>query len=485
MLNTSSYIVSKRGQVSVIILFFASITIVVITGFVFIASSSLQLSARALNKLAAFSIAEAGINYYRWHLAHAPQDFQDGTGESGPYTHNYYDKDGSLIGHFILEITPPPLGSTVVKIKSTGKVTADDSIAKIIEVKLAIESFTKYAAVINSDLSFGTGTVTYGEIFSNGGIHFDGLAYNLVQSARNSYDDPDHGGGNEFGVHTHLSPIDPMPPNAVPSRPDVFMAGRAFPVSALDFSKITQDLAIIKSLAQTNGIYVASSSAYGYDLALATSGIYSLYKVTSLIPPPNGCTNTSNEPGWGTWSIQNETLIATGTIPLNGVIFVEDNLWVRGQVNNNRITIASGKFPDNPSTRTNIIVNQDLLFTDYSGTDAIGLIAQNNIYVGLFSNDVLRIDGALVAQNGKVGRHYYAPPNTQSQANKCGSTATRQRITLYGSVISNQRYNFGFNDSTGYQERYIIYDANLLYSPPPGFPLSGDQYKPISWDEIQ
>ena len=478
---------TRRGQLSVSVLFFASLAVVLITGIVFLSSSFLQLSVRALNRSQAFSIAEAGVEYYRWHLAHASTDYWDGQGSSstGPYVHNYYDKTGTAIGTFSLTITPPPPGSTVVVLRSTGRVNADATIQKIIEVRLAIPSLARYAVAVNDNIRFGEGTIVYGEIMSNGGVRFDGLANNLVKSAQQSYDDPDHGGQNEFGVHTHKTTIDPLPPAPVPSRPDVFVAGRQFPVPATDFGGITQDLAGIKAAAVASSTYYGSSTVNGYDLELKVDGTYNLYKVTALSSPPNGCTNTSNQSGWGTWSIQTETIFATGTIPQNGHIFVEENLWVRGQVNGKRLTIASGRFPDNASTRTSITVNSDLRYTNYDGTDSIALIAQNNINVGLYSADVLRIDAALIAQNGRVGRYYYQAPNDDSNSNRCGPTVVRQKITLYGMIGSNLRYGFGYTDATGYIEREIIYDANLLYNPPPSFPLIGSQYVPISWDEIQ
>ncbi|MDQ5893346.1 MAG: hypothetical protein QG640_358, partial [Patescibacteria group bacterium] len=33
--------------------------------------------------------------------------------------------------------------------------------------------------------------------------------------------------------------------------------------------------------------------------------------------------------------------------------------------------------------------------------------------------------------------------------------------------------------------RNIIYDGNLLYAPPPSFPLTSDQYTTLSWEEIR
>lgn len=486
----------RNGQIAVELLFIAAVVVTLISGFVVLASSLLQVSVRSRNKLQAFTIAEAGIEYYRWHLAHAPQDFTDGTGNLGPYIHDYYDKDGNRIGRFTLAITPPPQGSTVVTIQSTGSVLADSSVKKIIRVQMGKTSFAKYAIALNSDVKFGAGTEIFGPVFSNGGIRVDGIAHNIVESAQPSYDDPDHGQQVEFGVHTHAIPppgsgVDEnfqpaeAPPSTVQSRPDVFMAGRFFPVPALDLTQVTQTLASLKSLAQTSGTYYASSSAFGYDLELATSGTYSLYKITALEPTPNGCTNTSNELGWATWSIESEIPYASGTIPQGGVIFTEDDLWVRGQISGTRLTVAAGRFPENPSTWANITVNSSTLYTNYDGTDTLGLIAQNNFNVGLYSEDVLRIDAAIVAQNGRVGRYYYSPPNNQNNSNRCGPTVTRQKVTLYGSLISNQRYQFGFTDITGYIERDIIYDPSLLYAPPPRFPLTTDQYTIISWEEVQ
>lgn len=50
-------------------------------------------------------------------------------------------------------------------------------------------------------------------------------------------------------------------------------------------------------------------------------------------------------------------------------------------------------------------------------------------------------------------------------------------------IATNIRYGFAYTDGTGYSSRDIIYDANLLYAPPPSFPLSGNQYQVLSWTE--
>ncbi|HRY62720.1 MAG TPA: hypothetical protein P5056_03045, partial [Candidatus Paceibacterota bacterium] len=130
-------------------------------------------------------------------------------------------------------------------------------------------------------------TEVFGPIHSNGGVRFDGLAHNIVSSALPDYNDPDHYGGDEFAVHTHVSPLDPEPPADVPSRTDVFEVGRQFPVPAVDFGKFTNDLSQIKTDAKASGKYFGSSGKSGYHFVLKTDNTFDAYQVTALVPVPN------------------------------------------------------------------------------------------------------------------------------------------------------------------------------------------------------
>jgi len=198
------------------------------------------------------------------------------------------------------------------------------------------------------------------------------------------------------------------------------------------------------------------------------------------VNPPSGCTNPG-QTGWGTWSINNQQLIGNYPFPTNGIIFLEDDIFIDGQINGGRLTIVAAFLPDNPPFRKNIIVNNDLLYTAYDDSDVLGLIAQGNVTVGLVSEDDLRIDAALIAQNGRVGRYYYRPPGGGSQ--RCSPNHVRQTLTLWGMLATNQRYGFAYTDNTGYQTRNLNYDGSLLYGPPPSFPLTSDQYVTLTWEE--
>jgi hypothetical protein len=462
------FLLKNRGYLLIQVLVFAFIATILLGALTRFAVTDIQASRQAGDRELAIHIAEAGVDYYRWHLAHAPTDYQDGTEEAGPYTHDFKDKDGNTIGQFILDITAPPLGSSLVSIKSTGKVSNNQNISRTIQTKLAKPSIAKYAVVANANMRFGEGTEVFGPIHVNNGIRFDGLAHNIVSSSLETYTDPDTD-YNEYAVYTTITPRDPFPPATLPSRPDIFEVGRQLLLPIVEFSGMTADLAQMRLDAIDNGFHRASSTASGYHLILKTNDTFDLYKVNSV--------KTENYCGT-TWSINTESIIGNYPFPANGLIFLEDHIWVEGQIDTARLNIISATLPDSASTRKNIIINNDLLYTNYDGTDTLGLIAQNNINIGLYSEDDLRIDGALIAQNGRVGRNYYSY--------NCSSTYyKRQTITLYGMIATYLRYGFAYTDGSGYQIRNLNYDANLLYSPPPSFPLTSDQYQTLTWEEVK
>lgn len=466
------------------IIIFGTVAVLIFGGLMGWASVNIGISKREFNRELAIQIAEAGIDYYRWHLAHAPQDFQDGAGQPGPYIHIYYDKNNNPIGQFILNITAPAVGSTLVTIRSEGRINADSVVKRTIEAQMGIPSWAKYSYVSNNYVWFGESEPVVGMLHSNLGVRIDSSAGNLVTSAVATYNDPDHSGPNEFGVHTHKSPTDPLPPAQVPNRPDVFLAGRQFPVPAVDFTGLSSDLSQLKTDAQSNGRYFANSGSQGYLLVLKTNDTFDIYKVTSLINAPGSC--STNAPNKNTYSINNKTLLQSNQpFPQNGIIFIEDHVWVEGQISSAKLTITSGRFPESSSTNTNIIVNNNLLYSSFNGQDTIGLIAQRSFLVGLKSANNLEVDAAILAKNGSTIRYYYN--------SSCGQEYLRNSLTLRGMSGSFDRGNaFAWVSCgtcttviSGYNSVNTIYDAELLYAPPPSFPLTSDQYTTLSWKEIK
>jgi len=477
----NNYPKNQNGSMLVLVLIVTGLFSVLAIGAIDLALLQQKLNTRRVVSNQALHVAEAGVNYYRWVLYHDSDEYcnketciADPYGPYGPY--DYTDFTGTITGQYELYITPPPEnGSTVVDIKAVGWISNYPNIKRTIEVKCGIPSWSTYSTLSNDNVRFGEGTEVWGPIHSNGGIRFDGLAHNLISSALLDYDDPDHTGANEFAVHTHLSPVDPLPdgnnpPQNVPDRSDVFMAGRSFPSPIISFDLLNNHIYDLYGLATSSGVVLGSSGAEGYHIVVSpiagqANDVMDIYKVTSITP---SC--------WGneTYGINSETFFQTSTVPANGVVFVKDNLWVDGKINEDRITFLAFEDPITGNA-SNIILNNDLTYTNYDGRDAIGLIAQNDISVGLYSEDNLTIDAALVAKEGRIGRKYYY--------SFCDSTYyKRDTITIRGSMATRGRYGFAYTDGTGYQTRNLIYDNNLTFIPPPHFPTTGE-YTFISWRE--
>lgn len=469
----------KRGMIIVQTMVFAAVVVIIIGALSSWAATTVKAGRIAFNREQAFQSAEAGIDYYRWHLAHAPTDFQDGTGAAGPYVHSLKDKNSNTVGQFSLNITPSPIGSTLVKIKSTGTSTLDSSSIRKIENRVAKPSIAKYAVAGNNAFRFGPGTEIFGPVHINGGIRFDGLAHNVVTSGTTTYTDADPDActtSNSYGVHTCRSPADPTSPTALPPRPDIFEAGRLISQPTIDFSGFTTDLATLKADAISGGFYrdVAGAGFVGYHIVLKTDDTFDLYKINSWVSVTGCSTSTSTL----SWSVGTQTLQGNYPFPANGIIFMEDHVVVDGQINGARLTITAADLPvPAPAGYKNIIINNDISFTLYDGTDSLGLIGQNRVLIGMVSEDNLKIDAALIAQHGYVGRPYY---NGSSCIYK-----NRSVISLYGMIASYARYGFAYTNGTGYVTRNITYDANLLYAPPPNFPLTSDQYQILSWQEVK
>jgi hypothetical protein len=447
----------------IVIFIFSLVMISVIT----YAALQLRVQRSTEAREEAFHIAEAGINYYQWRLAHYPTDYQDGTGAAGPYVHDYVDKSTStVIGRYSLEITPPALGSTIVTISSTGYTLANPNNRRTITTRYGIPSLAQYGFLTNSYVQVGSGSTFYGRFHSNSGIQFNGTATAPVTSARATYacQSGDGCSGTHDGIWGSAGPAT--------------QAFWDFPVSSIDFSSITSDLAAIRTNAQASGIYLAASGAQGYSIVFNSNATVTIYRVTSL---------RSHQTGWDVaGNAHNEDIdylnrtqidgnpgvggVQAFNMPTNGLIFVEDRTWVEGTVDG-RAMVAVGRLPYNPATAPSIIIPNNLVYETQDGSDVLGLIGQKDILISYFAPNNLSIHAAFIAQNGAFQRYCY--PNTE-----------KDTLTVYGSITSSGRaaiYSTCSGDQSGYPTRNYTYDSNLLYGPPPAYPLSDDGYQQITW----
>lgn len=474
MLNHSSH--KQHGSLAVTSIIFVSLAAIMMAGLGGWMITTLKNIDRQIDREQALGIAESGAEYYRWALNHDPNvDLNDQSFE-------FFRKDGVRSGEFYIQEGASPQSNLRIAF-IWGILYGEPDVIRSIEVRFSRPSFASAAVISSADIEFTPGVDVLGAVHSNGGIRFDGFASGQVSSSQYEYDDPSHSGNLEYGVHTHVTPVDPFPPDDLPDRFDVFAGGRALPTPAVDFTGISSALSDIKAQAQNDGYYFGPSGKFGYHVVLKDNDSFDLYQVKKIKGTGHwSCQDTTGDPDWGTWSIQVEHLIDNYELFTNNhVAFFEDDVWVSGEIDGLAMSIGAGRFPDTPGTRANIILTEDLTYTNYDGTDRIGLIAQNNINIGMISDTNLRVDAALLAEHGRVGRHYY--PDDSGPGSGCNPYDTRNSFENYGSIGTAAPYGFAWSDGNGYQTRILNYDGNLLFNPPPMYPLADDSFNLVFWRE--
>lgn len=489
-----------NGSILAYVLVIMTVVSMLLVSILTFISSQIKNGSYVAAREQTFQIAEQGIQFYKWYLAHQTDGrtaqqietfWTSGTayGVDSDYVSSVSDPSGGVMGSFRLRVTPPVPGSTIVLVESVGEMSKYPGKTRTIKVRFRRPSWSESAVLANDFMRFGEGTEAYGKIHSNLGIRFDGRAHNIVTSTVTSYNDPDHTGNNEFAVHTHVTSSGAVnnsfrsseaPPNAVPARTDVFMAGREFPVSSIDFNGVLGDLSFMKSESQSgHGKYFAEDASslgdLGRRIILKTDGTFDTCRVRTVSDDSatefKRKSTGSNCSGCGLTSYPNCTW--NYPIPDDGVIFVEDDVWLSGQVSNRKVTVVAANLTGSGADRSLYIPN-DLKYSTYDGADIIGAIGQVDVSVPKNSETDLRVDAALIAQKGRVGRPDY------------GTSDHKNVITVFGAIATNERYGFAWTNGSsdwGYTTRNLYYDNNLLYYPPPYFP-TGTQYLVDLWEEL-
>jgi len=453
---------NQRGSLMIYLIVSIFVFTIIIFPVVTIFSAKLKLLRASIDKEEALQIAEAGVNYYQWHLAHFESDYKDGTNTSGPYVHDYIDYDTQQnVGKYSLTITPPSTGSTIVTVQSTGWTNNNPSTKRTITAKFGIPSLAKYAFLSNDVIWIGSSETVNGQLQSNNGIRFDGVGNAPIRSAKSTY----------YCPSTQGYPC-PTTKNGVwGSASSTVQSFWQFSVSAVDFSSITSDMPTMKSNAQSSGIYLPPSNSAGYSLVFNSNGTVSVYKITSLLKNPAG-KDTDNQPRKENTDYDRRTLQFTKDIPQNGMIFSEDNTWVEGIVDG-RVTVVAAELPYDSSTAPTIYIPKNIVYKSKDGSDVLGLISQSDVVVTYHAPNDIEIDAAIIAQYGGAQFFYYA-------------NNIKDTITIYGTIMTFSQWTWGWvddygNTTSGYTTTINNYDGNLLYNPPPSFPVSSAGYQILNW----
>jgi type II secretory pathway pseudopilin PulG len=511
------------GFSMVMVLTFIIVMGILATALVSIMQDNLFIANNNSSRQQAFNISEAGINYYLWHLSHNPTDYKDGKTTPatqdpvlgyGPYVHDYIDDNSKTTGTYTLWIKPQGAGSTIATVRSIGRVTGTNAI-RTIDAQLGVPSFANYAVDSDSSLWFGNTETADGPVHSNQGVRMDGASTTDVTAANATYTPSSQKGGNgssKAGVWCDTAATTPVNCNTR-NKTDW-----RYPVANIDYNLITSSLCNMKKIAFTSNATTSAlasgatacsqtpttrtpayvpqrattyTASKGYMIQLNTDGTYDLLNVNAendlLTPYTSALTTTS---------------VATGiAIDPSGIIFVEDNVWVRTNPTfTGRVTVAAGRLAT--TNNANAVIADDIIYSTKDGSDAIGIVTEGDITLAPYAppatgNFNFEVDAALLAQTGNV----LYPATYKSDTARCtrGWVNPGQTFKFYGSISTRLDWTWTWllgNSSCGDAalgpgNKYITgvlnntteYDYSLQYAPPPSFPLTST-YNIMSWREV-
>ncbi len=444
----------------------------------------------------ALGIAEAGLEYYRWFLAHNPGNLTNGTGLPGPYTYTVNDPEGGTLGSAAISVTGNSQCGVIQSIDLTSKGTSNlnPGFPRTIAVRYMQPSVAQYSVLSQSNVWYGQGENLSGPALSNNGFHMDGTSNSTVSSALPSwYCDRYAGCDGLSGRPTSQN------------EPGVFGTGSdshlwSYPVSTVDFPGMTTNLNTLEGYAQSSGIYLSGTANYvngvqqgssyppvggtsskGYHLVLNDDGSMDVYRVTSVSGVlgyrPDGS-------GWNTDYdiISSQTYMNTFTPSSNcAVVYVQGTTWLEGVVSGKYTIVAADPGAFNPD----VILSNNLSYKTYDGTSGLAVIAEHSVRVPINSPDTMSIRGIFVASNGYFARDYY----DSSVGSTYLSYIHRTQVTVGGTVVSSQQSTLNWCGGTcppydsGYNTTIYNFDQVLAFQPPPFTPIASTDYGFVLWRE--
>ncbi|MCA9366047.1 hypothetical protein KC722_00545 [Candidatus Kaiserbacteria bacterium] len=464
---------SQSGSLLVLVLVFGSIFFVIVASFMGFVVTQSNIQDEKLEQERALAIAEAGLNYYKWYLAHNPDDTTHGTSTAGPYVVDYEDSESGVTGQFSLEVSSTTYCGVVsnIDIYSTGYTNDDPDTKRTVYGRYARPTVAEYAYIINSNVWAGADRTIIGPYHSNGGVRMDGTNNSTVSSGQETWTCTSSFG---CGYNQTVDGVFGAGPNS---------ALWSFPSTPINFTGLTVDLAQMRDRAENgNGIYIPPSGVYGYHITFNSDGTVTVRDVDQTY----NYWGYTTEDGWQTERnvIQDDDPYATYTLNAEcPLIFVEDKVWLDGDVPM-KVSLAAAD-TDTYGVDHSIILNGDITYTNEDS--GLLAVAEEDVLVGLVVPNNMELNGIFVAQNGRFGRNHYTTSGSQDVLNMHDSYVTRNSLTMNGTVVSNGRvgtkWSSGSTFISGFNTRYNSYDRELVDNPPPLAPRTSDDYKFIDWRE--
>ena len=472
---------SSRGVTTMLVVAFMGIFLIImgtITGYAF---QQAKYGRALYGREQAIAIAEAGLEYYRWFLAHNPNNLTNGTGLPGPYTYTVSDPEGGTLGSASISVTGNSQCGVIQSIDIISQGTSDTNVVfkRTLYGRYMRRSVASYSYLLNSNVWAGSDRAITGPYFSNGGIRMDGTNNSDVSSALTTWNCT-----SSYGCSPAVNPAAGVLGNGSGS------ALWSNSAASIDFTGIATSLASLKTYTQTGGgLYFApstgSTSSRGYHLVFKSNGTVDVYRVTATTPVQgtDGGTYVTEYNIIATQSLLGNYVVPTGC----RLIFVEDRVWIEGVVSG-KVTVVAAT-PSDTGTTPYIILPNNITYVINDGTAGLTAISESDVLIPLNSPDVMEIHGIFVAHNGRYGRnHYTTVDGSNDVPESYNSYVLRSQLTTVGTIVSSGRtgtkwINGSGVATSGYQTRIDAYDQLQATNPPPFTPSASTDYSYVLWRE--
>jgi len=485
-LETSSRGRSSRGITVILVLAFMGVFVLLLGAIMGYVLEQGKYGRALYSREQAVHIAEAGLEYYRWFLAHNPSILIDGAGLISPYEYQVADPEGGTLGDATVTASAALSCGALkwIDVSSEGISDADSRFPRTLLARYMRPSVAEYSYLLNSNVWAGSDRQISGPYHSNGGIRMDGTNNSDVTSGVATWSCD-----SSFGC----SPTQ--------SKPGIFGVGSGsslwkFPVSTVNFAGIASDFPGLKTKAQSSGIMlnptsvqvggvqqggtfasVGGSDQRGFHLIFNANGTVTIYRVigTSYAMGKHIDDLTQFQKDYHT--ITSQSLIGTYNVPSScSVIYSQAKVWIEGTIAGSVTVVAA----DSGSYSPDIILNNNISYTAVDGSVGLTAIAERSVLIPLVAPTDMSIRGIFVAQSGYFGRNLYTCSYSPYDI--------RSSLTLNGTIVSNKRtgtkWSYGScSGVSGFQNRTDNYDRLLAFSPPPFTPSASVDYRLMLWRE--
>jgi hypothetical protein len=344
---------------------------------------------------------------------------------------------------YSLQIFPPVDTAGQMRIVAMGRKQNATTDTRMIETIIRPSSLADFYRVVNGDVGWGVGAITNGKIYANGDISHEGTAtasvYAEGQVSELSAGDLQNGAKIYDEDDTNSN-----------GKPDI----RDQIKNPLNFSSFVTSFVDVERAAIAAGIHLDDPSKAAWKLTFKNTGTVDVQACTQT----SGQNVAARPPTCGS--------VSNRLIPSNGAIYVAQTAVVSGVVDG-RVTVASND---------NIVVADHITY-EQAGDDVLGLAAKNDLYVAWYVPDDLTWMAGVLVQDGT----WQSWPNYQNSSYYAAAGNEKKSLmTFTGSSATDDGGSF----TNMFTNRTYGYQQELLFLPPPWFPIVDDAYTVVLFREL-